>query len=69
MSVSWDPPNAGPAVTGYVLHVTGALNLSLPLTTRSASGLVSSGTYNLSVLAVNPCGTGIETPTQSITVP
>ncbi len=69
VSVSWDPPNAGPAVTGYVLHVTGALNLSLPLTTRSASGLVSSGTYNLSVLAVNPCGTGIETPTQSITVP
>ena len=69
LSVSWDPPSAGPAVSSYLLRVTGALNLVLPLSTRSISGAVPSGVYNLSVLAVNPCGSGVETPPQSVTVP
>ncbi len=43
VSVSWDPPSAGPAVSSYVLRVTGALNLDLPLNTRSISGAVPSG--------------------------
>ena len=46
-----------------------ALNLVLPLGVRSISGVVPSGIYNLSVLAVNPCGTGPETLPQAVTVP
>ena len=69
LSVSWDPPGAGPAVSSYVLKVTGAFNLALPLTARSISGGVPPGTYNLSVLAVNPCGPSEETVPQSVTVP
>jgi YVTN family beta-propeller protein len=69
VSARWDPPGSGPAVSSYVLRVTGALDLTLPLTTRSISGTVPSGTYNLAVMAVNPCGSGIETPQQSVTVP
>jgi YVTN family beta-propeller protein len=69
LSVSWDPPGAGPAVTSYRLQVTGALNLSLPVSGRSIGGGVAPGAYNLSVLAVNPCGSGPGTPVQSVTVP
>ncbi len=69
LSVSWDPPGAGPAVASYVLRVTGALNLTLPMAGRTISGVVPPGTYNLSVLAMNPCGSGIETVPQSVTVP
>ena len=69
LSVSWDPPSAGPAVSSYVLKVAGALSLELPMSTRSISGTVPPGTYHLSVLAVNPCGSGVETPAQSVTVP
>lgn len=69
LSLSWDPPDAGPAVTSYLLRVTGAMNLTLPLSGRSIAGGVPPGVYNLSVLTVNPCGLGAETPAQSVTVP
>jgi YVTN family beta-propeller protein len=69
LSVNWDPPGAGPAVSSYLLRVTGTLNLVLPLTSRSISGVVPAGTYNLSVLALNPCGAGVETTPQPVTVP
>ena len=55
VSVAWDPPSAGPAATSYILNVTGALNMDIPLSTRRVAGNVPSGTYNLSVLAVNAC--------------
>ncbi len=69
VSARWDPPGSGPAVSSYVLRVTGALDLTLPMTVRGISGTVPSGTYNLSVMAVNPCGSGVETPPRSVTVP
>lgn len=69
LTVSWDPPAGGAAVTSYVLNVTGAVNLSLPMTSRTISGAVPAGAYQLSVQAVNPCGTGSATPTQAVTVP
>jgi YVTN family beta-propeller protein len=69
VSVRWDPPSVGPAVSSYLLRVTGALNLVLPLSTRSISGAVPPGTYALSVLALNSCGPGAETTPQSVTVP
>jgi hypothetical protein len=69
LTVSWDPPAAGPAVSSYILRVTGTLNVTVPIASRSITGVVPSGIYNLSVLAVNPCGSGIETMPQSVTVP
>jgi YVTN family beta-propeller protein len=69
LSVSWDPPAAGPAVSSYLLKVTGTLNVTLPLTTRSISGAVPAGSYNLSVQTMNPCGAGGETTPQPVTVP
>jgi YVTN family beta-propeller protein len=69
LSVSWEPPSAGPAVTSYLLRVTGTMNLSLPVSGRSIAGGVPPGVYNLSVMTVNPCGVGAETPVQSVTVP
>jgi hypothetical protein len=56
-------------VTGYVLIVTGAMNLTLPLSDRSISGGVPPGTYQLAVRAVNPCGAGPNTPVQTVSVP
>ena len=53
----------------YVLKVAGAFNMSVPMTARSITGNVRSGTYILSVLAVNSCGSGVETATQTVTVP
>jgi len=69
LTVSWDPPGTGPAVSSYVLSVTGALNLELPVAGRTISGSVAPGTYHLSVRAVNPCGSGVQTVPQSVTVP
>jgi hypothetical protein len=69
LTASWDPPSAGSAVNGYLLIVTGAMNLTLPLSDRSVSGGVPPGTYQLSIRAVNPCGAGPGTPVQQVTVP
>jgi DNA-binding beta-propeller fold protein YncE len=69
LTASWDPPTAGPAVASYVLRVTGAASLALPMSTRSISGVVSPGTYTLAVQAVNTCGGGADTAPQTVTVP
>ena len=69
LTVSWEPPSGGAAVTGYVLQVAGAVNLSLPMAERIISGTVPPGTYQLSVHALNPCGTGPASPVQTVAVP
>jgi hypothetical protein len=69
LSVAWDPPSSGPAVTGYVLTVTGPVTLAVPLPDRRIAGDVPPGTYNFSVAAVNPCGSSAQTVPQSIVVP
>jgi hypothetical protein len=69
LSLTWEPPSDGAAVTGYVLTVTGTLNLALPLSGRSISGGVPPGTYQLAVRAVNLCGSGADAPVQTVTVP
>ena len=69
LTVAWEPPSGGEAVTGYVLTVTGALDVALPLNGRSISGSVPTGTYQLAVRAVNPCGSGADAPAQTVTVP
>jgi len=69
VSLAWDPPTGGPAVTSYVLVVTGDAVLALPMTSRTISGAVPSGVYQLAVRALNPCGAGADTPVQTLTVP
>jgi hypothetical protein len=66
----WDPPATGPAPTSYVLNVTSApFTGAVPLATRTFGGAVPPGTYNVSVAAVNACGTGAVTGVQVVTVP
>jgi hypothetical protein len=60
---------SGPAVTGYVLLVEGALSATLSTQGRSLTGAVGPGTYTLRVAATNPCGTGASTLPVTIDVP
>lgn len=69
LTVNWDPPSGGTAVTSYLLQVTGAVNLSLPMSGRTIGGVVPPGTYHLSVHALNPCGAGPATAAQTVAVP
>ena len=65
----WEPPENGTAVTGYVLNVTGSFVGSFSTTTRSVSGAVGPGSYTVSVVAINACGSSPATPPQTIVVP
>ena len=65
----WEPPSSGPAPTSYLASVTGAFTASFPVAGRSIGGAVGPGTYNLSVAAVNACGTGPATAVQTVVVP
>jgi subtilisin-like proprotein convertase family protein len=68
LTVDWDSPTSGGAVSSYVLSVTGSIAVAIPTTVRSLSGPVPPGTYNLSVTALNQCGTSLATPTVSVTI-
>jgi hypothetical protein len=67
--VVWEPPASGPAVSSYVLNVTGSFTGSIPTTRRSLSGEAGTGSYTMGIVAVNPCGSSPSTPTQTIVVP
>jgi hypothetical protein len=69
VTVSWQPPASGPAATSYVLNVRGGFDGSFQTTERAMQGTVGAGTYALSVTAVNPCGAGPATATQTVIVP
>ena len=66
--VVWDPAPTGPATTSFVLNVGGSFVGGFPTTGRSLSGVVSPGTYHLSLTSVNACGSAT-TAVQSIAVP
>ncbi|MFN2447583.1 MAG: proprotein convertase P-domain-containing protein [Vicinamibacterales bacterium] len=67
--VVWDPAASGPASTGFVLTVTGSFAGSFPTTNRTLSGAVGPGSYGLSVVARNPCGSSAATPVQTVVIP
>jgi hypothetical protein len=67
--VSWSPPASGPAVTSYTVLVGGAFVGGFATTGRTLSGLAAPGTYTLSVVGENVCGTGVASPEQTIVVP
>jgi Bacterial Ig domain len=69
ISVIWDPATTGPAPTLFRLNVTGSFVVSVPTPSRSLSGGVGPGTYNLSVVALNPCGPSAPTELQTVIVP
>ncbi|MEZ5420648.1 MAG: fibronectin type III domain-containing protein [Vicinamibacterales bacterium] len=70
VSVLWDPPASGPAASAYVLNVTGAFVGAVPVgPSRSLTTGVPSGTYSVSVSAVNACGTSAPTAVQTVQVP
>jgi hypothetical protein len=67
--VVWDPPASGPAPTQYQLNVTGTFVGSFSTTALTLSGSAGPGSYDLSLLAANACGSSPATPPQTITVP
>jgi hypothetical protein len=69
ITVVWEPAATGAAPTWYVLVVGGAFAGAIPTTARTLSGAVGPGTYQLSVLAANPCGQSVATAAQTMVVP
>lgn len=69
LSLAWNLPATGAAPTSYLLQVSGAFVGTVPATARALSGAVPPGTYTLSVVAVNPCGSSAATPARTVTVP
>jgi hypothetical protein len=67
--VVWDPPASGAATTLDVLDVSGAFTGAFATAGRRLSGVVGSGTYNVSVRATNACGSSVPTAVQAITIP
>ncbi|MEZ5289604.1 MAG: hypothetical protein R2745_00835 [Vicinamibacterales bacterium] len=67
--VSWRPPAAGAAVTGYALDVSGALVATVPLVQRSVSGALPPGSYVFRARATNPCGQSALTAPVPLVVP
>jgi hypothetical protein len=67
--VVWEPPPSGPAHTGYELIVGGAFVGRLMTSSRALSGNVWPGSYQLSALATNACGSSPQTPPQTVAVP
>ena len=68
LSLQWDPPASGAAVSGYVLDVSGAVTLALPMAGRSISSPVPPGSYTFRVRSANACGQSADTAPQAVTV-
>jgi hypothetical protein len=69
ITVRWNPPAGGTAATSYVLNVSGSFVGSIPTGGRSLFGTVGTGSYTLSVVAVNACGTSAGTTPVTVTAP
>jgi hypothetical protein len=67
--VMWDPPTTGPAATVYEVIVDGPFVGRLPTVDRMLSGTVAPGSYSLSVVAQNACGSSAATAMQIVAVP
>jgi hypothetical protein len=69
LDVSWGLPASGPAPTGYILNVGGTIVGTFPSTSRQMSANVGTGTFTVSVIAINACGASAPTATQTVTIP
>lgn len=68
LTLAWLPPASGPAVTSYLLNVSGAFNGTVPTPARHLSASVGLGAYTVAVAATNACGTSAATPPQTVNV-
>lgn len=68
LTVAWEPPASGAAVSSYVLDVSGAITLSVPFATRGVTAPVPPGVYTFQVRAVNACGASALSAPVSVTV-
>jgi hypothetical protein len=64
----WDPPPAGPAPTGYAINVAGSYVGTLTTPRRSFASAAPRGTYNVSIVATNPCGASAPTAVRTVAV-
>ena len=69
VSLAWEAPASGPAVTGYELSVTGAFAGRVPVSGRAISGVVGAGRYDIAVAAVNGCGSSTSTVIGTFVMP
>lgn len=70
LQLAWDLPARGGAPSSYLLDVTSAIFTGqLPVTGRSLSAPVPSGTYTVRVASRNACGTSSFSGNQSVAVP
>lgn len=69
ISAQWSLPPSGPAPTSYRLIVSGGFNGELAVTDRRISGAVGPGSYTLTVMATNACGSGAPTLPVAVTIP
>jgi photosystem II stability/assembly factor-like uncharacterized protein len=69
IDLSWALPTRGAAPTGFVVNVTGTFTASFPVAGRGLGGNVGPGTYIISVVATNPCGSSPPTAPRTVTVP
>lgn len=67
--VLWDAPSSGAAPSTYVLHLTGAVAGSVPLTGDGIAAIAGTGTYHFSLQGMNACGASGTTQAQTIVVP
>jgi hypothetical protein len=66
----WDAAATGPAATGYIVNLTGpGVSLSVPTTECTIGGVPPSGTYTMTLVATNPCGSSAPTAAQTILIP
>lgn len=69
VDLSWNAPTAGTAVTGYTIMVSGSYTAVIPTSARRLTGAVAPGSYTVSVVSTNACGTSVPTAPVEITVP
>ena len=69
LSLTWEPPQTGPAIGGYELVVTGAFVGRVPVSSRTVSGAIGAGLYRIGVAALNACGSSSSTAPITVVVP
>lgn len=70
VTILWDPPASGAAVTSYTLTVTGSVSGALSLgTARLFSSPAPPGSYTVRLTPVNSCGAGSASAPITVVVP
>lgn len=62
ISIAWNPPTTGPAVSHYTVRVSGDLSLQFDTVDRLVSAPLPAGQYAVHVVATNACGVSASVP-------